>query len=79
MKAPPHVAACSQVSVNGRGNNCRPTGEHEAISGNRTCHFPKNNSPVETAAFAPGQLRDPVKVRDRGFFVELAALDCDKV
>lgn len=56
---------------NEMGNNCGPTDEHEAISGNRTCHFTRTNSPFKTAAFALGQLLDPGKVRNQGFFVEL--------
>lgn len=45
-----------------------PTDEHEAISGNRTCHFTRTNSPFKTAAFGPGQLLDPGKVGNRGIF-----------
>lgn len=50
------------------GNNCRPIDEHEAISGNRTCHFARTNSPFKTAAFAPGQLLDLGQVGNRSFF-----------
>ena len=53
---------------NERGNNCGPTDERDAISGNRSCHFTQTNSPFKTAAFALGQLRDPGQVRNQGFF-----------
>lgn len=63
---------------NERGNNYRPTNEHEAISGNRTCHFTQTNSPFKTAAFSLGQLLDPGKVENLGFSVELS-WHCDKI
>lgn len=61
----PFLVVCES---NERGNNCGPTDERDAISGNRTCHFTQTNSPFKTAAFALGQLRDPGRVRNQGFF-----------
>lgn len=59
------AACCSYLGEEGKGDVIAgPSMSFEAISGNRTCHFPHNNSLLKTAAFALGQLRDPGGVRE---------------